>query len=298
MKYVYYSGCSLKSSGKAYEESLLAVFGRLHFPIEELRDWNCCGATSYMAIDEKKAFTLAARNLALAEQQVGNGETNLIAPCSACYMVLTKAQHSIRIYPEIGDSVREELEACGITYHDTTKIRHPLDVLVNDIGLEKISHEVKTPLKGLNVASYYGCQVVRPFVQFDDPRMPVTMDRIVQALGANPIDWPLKTRCCGGSLTNTITEVGLRLNHHLLQDAERRKADIMITACPLCQFNLECYRRDIADLYEKKFYYPVLYFTQLMGMAFGIPEKELGLHRTLIPPTCVRKITEGKEVYA
>jgi heterodisulfide reductase subunit B2 len=298
MKYLYYSGCSLKSSGKPYEESLLAILKRLQFPIQELEDWNCCGATSYMAIDEMKAFALAARNLALAEQQNGNGEVNLLAPCSACYMVLTKAQHSIRIHPEIGDPVKEGLKAAGMKYEDKTKIRHPLDVLVNDIGLSRIKAEVKKPLKGLKVASYYGCQVVRPFVKFDDPRMPVTMDKIVEALGATAVDWPLKTRCCGGSLTNTIKEVGLRLNYHLLADAERRKADIMVTACPLCQFNLEVYRNDIDKMYGKKFQIPVIYFTQLIGMAFGIPDKELGIGRTLIPPTCVAKLTEGEKAYA
>ncbi|MFI5252165.1 MAG: CoB--CoM heterodisulfide reductase iron-sulfur subunit B family protein [Bacteroidota bacterium] len=298
MKYLYFPGCSLKSSGKSYEESLLAVLKRLDFPLEEINDWNCCGATSYMAIDEHEAFALAARNLALAEEQSAATEINVLAPCSACYMVLTKAQHSIRTHPEIGKKVKEALRASGMNYEDKTIVRHPLDVFVNEIGLTRMKAAVENPLRGLRVASYYGCQVVRPFVKFDDPRMPVTMDKIVETLGGTPVDWPLKTRCCGGNLTSTIKDVGIKLNYHLLEDAERRKADIIITACPLCQFNLECYRREMKKMFGGDFHIPVIYFTQLIGLAFGIPEQELGIHRNLIPPTCATRLTREEPVYA
>jgi heterodisulfide reductase subunit B len=297
MTYMYFPGCSLKSSGRSYEESLLAIFRKLGVSMQELDDWNCCGATSYMAVDERSATALAVRNLALAERQGGKG-AQLVAPCAACYMVLSKAEHNVRHHPELAAPIAEGLSTAGLEYSASVKIRHPLDVLVNDVGLERVKAAVAKPLKGLKVVSYYGCQVVRPYIRFDDPRDPVSMDRLIAALGATAVDWPLKTRCCGGALTNTIPEVGLRLNYHILEEARKRKADIMLTACPLCQFNLECYRTEMIDLYNKEFDMPVVYFTQLIGMAFGLPDRELGVQRTFVPPTCVAKVIGGEPVHA
>jgi heterodisulfide reductase subunit B2 len=297
MDYLYYPGCSLKSNGRSYEESLLAIFRQLGVSMQEVIDWNCCGATSYMAIDDRCATALAARNLALAEQQ-GGKSVQLIAPCAACYMVLTKAQHNIHHNPELGAHVIDGLHTAGLEYSGTAKVRHPLDILMNEVGLDRIKAAVMKPLKGLKVVSYYGCQVVRPFITFDDPRDPLSMDNLVTALGATAVDWPLKTRCCGGALTNTIPEVGLRLNYHILTEARRRHADIMLTACPLCQFNLECYRRDMTKRYGNGLDIPVVYFTQLMGMAFGIPEHQLGVQRNFIPPACVRRVIGGELTHA
>ncbi len=289
MRYLYYPGCSLKSTGRAYEESLLAVFEHLGTPLYELRDWNCCGATAYMSIDELKAFALAARNLALAERQNAGEETvGLVAPCSACYLVLNKAQRSIEEYAEIGRKVSAALQTANLQYEGRVRVRHPLHVLVNDIGLEPISQHVKRPLNGLRVACYYGCQIVRPYANSDDPHTPMTMDRLMQALGAETIDWPLKTRCCGGSLTGTIPEVGLRLNYIVLREALKRGAEVVATACPLCQFNLECYQDKISRQFKEHLEIPVVYFTQLLGLALGIPERRLGMHRLLVPMPTAR----------
>jgi heterodisulfide reductase subunit B len=297
MKYIYYPGCSLKSTGRVYEESLLAVFKALHIPFEELDDWNCCGATAYMAVDEMKAFSLAARNLGLAEMQRDSDsqEVHIIAPCSACYLVLLKTQKYLALHPEIDRKVRKALKEAGINYEGKVKVRHPLDVLVNDYGLDKIAKAVKRPLKGLKVVSYYGCQTVRPFPTFDADRNPQTMDQIAKVLGAEVIDWALKTRCCGGSLTGTIQEVGLRLSYRLIKEASRRQADVMITACPLCQFNLECYQPAMKKNYKENVHMPVIYFSQLMGMAFGLTDKEIGIQRLFISPWEVSKLSKGEK---
>jgi heterodisulfide reductase subunit B2 len=287
MKYLYFPGCSLKSTGKPYEESILAVFKAMQIDVEELNDWNCCGATAYMSIDEKKAFALAARNLALAEKQYGkpNGHSaELMAPCSACFLVLTKSQKYFEMYEEVREQTTRALKAAELDYNGTVKVRHPLDILINDFGVEKLAKFVKNPLKGLKVASYYGCQVVRPFETFDDQLYPTSMDRIVKAMGADPVEWPLKTRCCGGSLMGTISEAGLRLNQHLLVEAMRKGADVMVTCCPLCQMNLECFQDAINAKYDEKIHLPVLYFTQLMGLAMGLSEKELGINRLFVKP--------------
>jgi len=288
MSYWYYPGCSLKSNGRQYEESLLAVFRELDTPLWELEDWNCCGATSYMSVDEVQAFSLAARNLALAEQasrQTPNkGAPQLVAPCTACFLVLTKTQRYVAQHEDLARQVHAGLQAVGLTYHGDVRVRHPLDVFVNDIGLLRIKDAVKRPLDGLKVACYYGCQVVRPFATFDSAHNPTSMDHLVQALGATPIPWPLKIRCCGGTLTGTIRDVGLRLSQILLQDAVRRGADMIVTVCPLCQFNLECYQQEISRTCREPIHLPVLFLTQLMGKAFGIADAELGMRRLFISP--------------
>ena len=280
MKYLYYPGCSLKSSGKLYEDSLLAVFKALGVELEELEDWNCCGATNYMSINEHHAIAITARNLALAEQQGGG---DLIAPCAACYMGLLKTQNYLATDAELKDKVVELLSKEGLTGEKKVKVRHPLDVLVNDIGLDAIRKAVKTPLNSVKAACYYGCQLIRPIATFDNAHDPQTMDKIARALGTEPIDWPIKTRCCSGSMTSTLTHIGLGMNFELLKEAKLRGANVMLTACPLCQFNLECFQGKIGRKFHEDVKMPVMYFTQLMGLALGIPAKELGLHKMLSP---------------
>jgi heterodisulfide reductase subunit B len=285
MSYLYFPGCSLRSIGRPYEESVLAVFRKLDISLKELEDWNCCGATAYVSIDENRAFTLAARNLALAEKMQNNGGPggDLMAPCSACYLVLEKTQHYMKTDEGVNREVTAALHRGGFAYRGTTKVRHPLDILVNDIGIERIAQSVVRPMKGMKVACYYGCQVVRPFQTFDHAAYPTTMDRIMTALGATAVDWPMKTRCCGGSLTGTIQEAGLRLNRSLLKEATTRGANIILTCCPLCQHNLECYQKRINRRFGESIRIPVAYFTQFIGLALGIPEKELGIQRLFIP---------------
>ncbi len=279
MKYAYFPGCSLKGLGRAYEESLLPVMKHLGVELEELPDWNCCGATAYMAVDEGKACVLAARNLALAEQ---SGNRQLLAPCAACYLVLNKTKHYFHDYPAMQQTVQHALSQVGLTYDGNTPVRHPLDVLLNDVGIDAIKQKVRRPLAGLKVATYYGCQIVRPYATFDDQNNPTTMDRLLEALGASMVRYPLKTKCCGGSLTGTVPEAGIRLVYILHHEARKRGADCLATVCPLCQFNLDGYHAQIRSQYGSVLV-PAVYFTQLMGLAFGLPERQLGLNRAAIP---------------
>jgi heterodisulfide reductase subunit B len=295
MNYLYFPGCSLKGSGRAYEESFLAVSKVMGIGISELEDWNCCGATAYMAVSERKSFALTARNLAIAEKHADRrGTVDMIAPCAACYLALTKTQKYLAEYEDISNKVHLALETAGLSYEGRVRIRHPLDVYLNDIGLEKIKSAVKRPLAGMKVACYYGCQIVRPFAVFDDKDNPTSMNKIMQALGAETISWPLKTRCCGGSLTGTIQEVGMRLSYIILREARRLGANVVATACPLCQFNLECYQKDMSKSYHDKIEMPVAYFTQLMGRAFGLRDKELGMQRIFVPPKPIQATADLK----
>ena len=283
MKYLYYPGCSLKSTGRAYEESMLAAFNALQIPLQELDDWNCCGATAYMAISELKAFALSARNFALARQQSDDEVAQLVVPCAACYLGLNKAHRYLEESSDVTRRVGQALAVAGLSYSNNTRVRHPLDVLTSDIGLDNLKARVQCHLDGLRVACYYGCQLVRPYADFDDQHRPQTMDKVMKALGAQIVDWPLKTRCCGGSLTGTVEDVGLRLSFILLREAKRRGADVIATACPLCQFNLECYQKKMSRRFGEAVDIPVAYFTQLLGVALGVPNRNLGLHRLFVP---------------
>jgi len=287
MKYAYYPGCSLKGTGRAYEESLLAVFAALGIEFEELADWNCCGATSYMSVDELSSFALAARNLALAERE----KRDIIAPCAACYLVLNKTQHYMHDYPDVNRVVTRALGSIGLTYSGRTKVRHPLDILLNDVGVKAIAAKVTKPLHGLKVAPYYGCQIVRPYATFDDQRNPTSMDRLLAACGAKVIDYSGKTECCGASQKGTLPAVGLDRIRRLLTAAQREGAEVIATVCPLCQFNLECFQ-DEASNGGPPITIPVMYFTQLLAWALGAPGETIGLQRSLVP---VDKVLAGKE---
>jgi len=278
MEYTYYPGCSLKGTGKHYEESILPVFKELGIELYELEDWNCCGATAYMSVDEMSAFALASRNLSIAEK----AGRDIMAPCSACYLVLKKTKDYMKEYSEIGRKVHKALAAAGLQFNDTIDVKHPLQVLVGDFGLEAMGAKVKNKLDGYKVAPYYGCQIVRPYKDFDDSIYPTSMDRLLETLGAEVVDYHLKTRCCGGSLTGTIEEVGLRLNYILLNEAQKRGANCIATVCPLCQFNLECYQDKINSEYGSQISMPILYLPQLIGLALDIPREELGFKRSLV----------------
>ncbi|MCX6552517.1 MAG: CoB--CoM heterodisulfide reductase iron-sulfur subunit B family protein [Acidobacteria bacterium] len=276
--YAYYPGCSRSGLGKPYDESLRAVFRHLGLALEEIPDWNCCGATSYMSISEDKAVALAARNLALAEQM----KAEVVAPCAACYLVLTKAQHMMGEYPALAEKVRKGLGAAGLTYEGHVTVRHPLDILVNHVGLDAVRAKVTRPLAGYRVAPYYGCQVVRPYGAFDDPLRPQTLDRLMAAAGAEVVDYPLKAHCCGGSLMGTMEDIGVRMNFLLIKEARARHANVMATLCPLCQYNLEAYQGKMRHRFHEDATLPIVYFTQLLGLAFGLEPKALGLQRNFV----------------
>jgi heterodisulfide reductase subunit B len=276
--YGYFPGCSMRGTGVAYEESLLTLFRLLNLSLDELRDWNCCGATSYMSIDEGSAFLLSARNLSRARQA---GYRELVTPCSACYLVLRKTQDYAARYPQIAKSVEDSLEAANLPPLDSIKVRHPLEVLFSDVEPERIRSKVVRHWRGGRVACYYGCQLVRPFAEADRPHDPTRMDELLEAVGVPTVDYSLKTKCCGGSLTGTIHEVGVRLNYILLKEAARKGAEAIVTICPLCQYNLDAYQAEIRKQAGEALDMPVFFFTQILGWALGGDARSLGLGRAI-----------------
>ncbi|MBI5058848.1 CoB--CoM heterodisulfide reductase iron-sulfur subunit B family protein [candidate division KSB1 bacterium] len=280
MKFAYFPGCSLEYTARPYDQSVREVFKALQIPLEEIDDWNCCGATMYMSQDNLVAYSVSARNLAIAQKM---GCDAVCAPCSSCYTILRKTNRYVQWDPQARAMINEALGSADLSYTEVLDVRHPLDILVNDVGLDRIVDRATKSLSGFRIAPYYGCQIVRPVYHFDDMDNPTTMDRLFTALGAEVIgDYPGKVRCCGGMLMMTFEDVALDLNHSLLQGAEERGANVMATVCPMCQMNLESYQPRINETRQANHHLPVVYFTQLLGLALGIEPAKLGLDSLIV----------------
>jgi len=283
MKYAYFPGCSIHASAKEYAMAANAVNKHLDVEFVEIPDWNCCGAIDAVyAYNRLLSVSLSARNLALAE----NMKMNIVTLCSACFFTLSRANNMLRENAELKRTVEKAINDAGLKYEGGVKVRHYMDVLANDVGFDKIRQQVKMPLKGLKVAPYYGCLIVRPtgIQRFDDPEYPTSMDKVIQALGAEAVYYPDKTRCCGASLVITDEEVMMEMTKGPLLTAKNAQVDCIVTPCPMCHFNLDAKQKDIESHFDIDIGLPVLYITQLIGLAFGTSPKELGLHRNIVSP--------------
>ena len=277
--YSYYPGCSLMATNRAYDVSTRNVANVLGMEMVELDDWNCCGATAYMAIREKRSFVLSARNLAIAEKE----GRELATVCNACYVVLRKTNKYMAEDEQLSGEIRRALRAGGMDYRGTVAVRHFLEILVNDLGEEAIKRHVVRDLSRLKVACYSGCQLSRPFEELDHPEYPELMDRLVGWLGAEVVPFPMSAKCCGGMSMTTHPETGRVLTGKVLSVAKNRGADCIATACPLCQVNLEAYQDRVSEAVGADCRIPVLYFTQLAGAAFGLDPEHLALKDSLTP---------------
>jgi heterodisulfide reductase subunit B len=288
MAYGYYPGCSLEHSAAAYDDSSRAVAKALGVDLVELDDWNCCGATEYIALSRTGAYALIARNLALAESQLPrtNGKAVLAAPCSACFLNLSKTEHYLAAHPDLADQMNDALAAGGLHHTPgTVEVRHLVEALVTDLGFDVIRAKVERPLHALRVAPYYGCLLTRPQIPGhagDDAEYPTFLDDLLHALGAEVVDFPLKTHCCGGHMTQISADTANALLHRLLKNAAEYRADLIATACPMCQLNLDAYQAQVNRAYDTDFELPILYFTQLMGLAFGLDAASLGLGKEIV----------------
>ena len=272
-KYAYFPGCSLESTASEYDLSVKAVSYKLGIELAELPDWNCCGASAGHSTNRRLAQALAGRNLALAEKE----QMDMVVACPACYLRFRAAYQAAKDEP----AQKKEIEKLtGMPYRATYRIRHLLDVIYNEVGLDKIKEQVTHPLNKLKIACYYGCYLVRPpkVVAFDDPENPEVMDKILAALGAEVKDWSAKVDCCGGSLSISQRTLAGKLVRDISEMARKAGAEAIVTACPLCQANLET-RQD-----NKKDKLPIIYFTELMALAMGISDSKSWLKKHLISP--------------
>ena len=277
-KYAYFPGCSLEKMALSYHKSSMEPTQALGVELEELEDWNCCGATTYFHLDEILANTLVARNLAMAEKK----GLDFVAPCSACYKNAYFTNSYMQEDEDLAAHINFALEADDLQLSGDLKVHHLIDIFADEIGAKAIKDKVTTPLEGLKIAPYYGCQIVRPRKNGENVEDPQFFEEILTAMGADAVDFAYKTRCCGGSLLITNRKAALNMIHLLLQNAERSGAEVIATACPLCQVNLEAYQTQVNNEFGTDYAIPVLYFTQLMGLALGIAPKKLGIGTELV----------------
>ena len=277
MKLGFYPGCSMLGSSPEYNESLKAITGLLNIQMETIADWNCCGATAAHNLNKSLSLALPARIIALAEQQ---GLEEILVPCAACYNRLSIVQYELQSNPAEKQKVNGEIQ---LNYLGNVKILNILQFLDKYL-VPSLEGKIVKQFKH-KVACYYGCLLVRPqnilkAERYEDPQ---GMDKIMKNLGAEPIDWAFKTECCGAGLSVSRTDLVVKLSGEILEDAAMRGAEAMIVACPMCHSNLDMRRKAINNLRKDPIDMPVIYITQAIGLALGIPLKELGLQRHFVP---------------
>lgn len=280
MKYGYYPGCSLLGSAVEYDRSGRALLEALGVELEEIDDWVCCGATAAHATSHLLSLALPAISCAAAEKQ----GLDVLACCSACYSRLKQTNHDLRKDPALLAQINEIIEE---DYKVKPRVLHVSEVLANEIGADAIREKVTKPLDGLKVACYYGCLLARlpKALRIDNIEYPTMLDDLMAAVGAEPVDWPCKTECCGAALTLARQDMVIRLSGELVQMAKECGADVLAVACPLCQANLDMYQSDAEGQLGEQLGVPVLYFTQVMGLALGLTAEQLALDKVIVDPT-------------
>jgi heterodisulfide reductase subunit B len=270
VRYSFYPGCTLNSTGAEYGQSLEAVCAALDIELLELEDWSCCGSSSAHALDHELSLSLPVRNIALAQPGL-----DTLMPCPACYQRTLSADKRLR---EDAAWRREMETLLEFTYDGQGRPRHLLDVLGNDLPVDVITACVKRPLKGLRPVSYYGCVLVRPpeLTGWDDPEHPLLLDSLLVALGAEPVFWSYGLDCCGGSLSLNRSDVVKTLVGRLVAAAEEAGANCIVTTCGMCHMNMDSRQRDTRM--------PIFYLTELMGLAFDLPGQEKWFNKHLTNP--------------
>jgi len=279
MKYAYFPGCSAESTARDLYLSTMTVAGVLGIELIEPDGWSCCGTTMAHQVDHDLSVSLAAANL-LKVKDMG---LDMVVSCASCYSRMKIANHEISTNPKTREIVSDAL---GRDYDGSVKVRHFVEIILEDIGLDAFKKALKHSLQGLKVASYYGCLLVRPpeVTGFDDPENPVYMDRLINAMGGVGLDWPHKVECCGGSLTLTRADLVVKLSEAIIAMAKDSGAQCIAVACPMCQINLDMRQADILKTTGHRYNMPILYITQLMGLCLGMSENALGLNKLIISP--------------
>lgn len=273
MKIPYFPGCTLKSFARKFEESAIAAAKRLDIEFVEIPRWNCCGVVSSLATDDIIHHVAPIRNfvrvLEMNQQGIVRDNKRLLTLCSMCYNTLKRSNNRMKNSPDdlkvVNDFMSNEID-----YDGSVELIHFLSLL-KEIGFDKIQSKVVNPIKNLKVAGYYGCMLLRPKeIGIDNPESPTIMEDFIRSLGAEAVDWRCRHKCCGSYLTLNNKDTVVNLGYDILTDAQRSGADIVITSCPLCAFNLDNRQKDIRRKYPDFKNIPVVYFTQLMTVAFGI----------------------------
>lgn len=277
MKIPYYPGCTLYTKAKPLNTSLHACFNAIGVELAELPHWYCCGTTFTLARDNRMSLIAPLRILAKAQQENGK----VLVPCSICYNTLKRANYMLNEDIETLDILNEHLEE---SYDGKEIVLHPLEFFRENEEL--IKNKVKKNLKDLKVGCYYGCLLLRPQqeIQFDDAESPTIFENFVSLIGATPIDFPLKVECCGSYLVVTSPDAALEASYKLLRNAQGNGVDAVVTSCPLCYYNLDALQEKMGKAHPGFKQIPVFYFSQILAIALGVEEKNLGLEQNKVSP--------------
>lgn len=294
-EYSYYPGCSSQkgASSSNLMKSVDTMCEVLDVQLNEIPDWNCCSASiGYASGSELPRLTLSARNIALSEEH--NKEQEIVATCAACWLATREAAERLKEDESLFAEANQALAEAGLKLNNTTPIKHMAEVLVQDIGFDEIKAGVKKPLEGVKIAGYVGCQTNRPFgIQGESFENPVYLDNLVESLGADSIPtYEKKVQCCGGALAFSEPEKSQEMIKGIIEAAYDNGADMIATPCPLCQANVEIYQDQINDTYGTKFNIPVVYYSQLISVAYGRSAADAALDGQLIPAKQLEEIAK------
>ncbi len=290
MRVSYFPGCTLNTTGKGFDNAVRASMAAVGLELVELPNWNCCGATYPLIVDNMLELAAPAHVLVAARDAGLNGVVT--TACTTCYNVLKRTNGFIRQHPE----ERERLEAfIEAEYAGEAEVRDILHLLRDEVGFEAVREKVQRPLAGLKVACYYGCMVLRPpaEVAYDNPENPRSLDDLLAALGATPVEYPHKNECCGAYLAVKAPDVTREMVYTVLSSAQKAGAEAMVTNCPLCQFNLDKQQAEMQKLHASYRPIPVFYFSQLMGLALGLDGEGYGWERHYISPDPVLNLVQA-----
>jgi succinate dehydrogenase / fumarate reductase cytochrome b subunit len=293
MKYAYFPGCVGQDSCNELDASTKLISDELGIELVELEDATCCGAGFVQDVNYDLALALNARTLALAERQ----HLDILTVCSTCQFNLDRANREMTEDPRKLAEVNKMLAEVGLRYNGTVKIKHLLWVLVDEVGLAELQSRVKVDLSDLNVASFYGCQLIRPGTLhgYDDPDRPQYFERLIEALGGKPVDYDERKKCCGFPITFVNEDASMRMNAKNMLAAKEKGADVMATSCPLCHINLDMYQGKAEKAAGQRIELPILHLPQLVGLAMGISPERLRMKRHIVSTKSVARAVKPKE---
>ena len=287
MKISYYPGCTLKNHAKNFEDSTICSLNSIGVEVEELSRWNCCGTVFSLTTDDLIHHVAPIRNLIRVKEA---NYDKVMTVCAMCYNTLKRANERIKSDPDSLDILNNFMDREEVQYEGDVQIFHLLEFLRDEIGFENLANKVVKPLKKLKVASYYGCLLVRPKeIGFDDIENPTILDDLMSVLGADPVDFPYKTECCGAYQTVDKPDIIADRTNQIITSARDQGAEIVVVSCPLCAFNLDQRKKQTVDKYPEFKQIPILYFTQPLAIALGCKEETLRFDLNFIDPKPILK---------
>ncbi len=292
LKYALYPGCAAKGATPELYQSTMAIIGRLGIEVVELAAASCCGAGVVSEADPDVALALNARTFAQAEQ-LG---LDVMTICGTCQGVMGTANKRLKEDPGLLERINRMLNGAGLAYRGTVTVKHLLWIVVREVGLQRLRDQVRIPMQDFRIAPFYGCYILRPSwdLGFDDPENPTSLEKVIRAVGGEPVAYPGRTKCCGFPVILEKEAIAVAMAGHNMKEAKDEGADFMVTPCPLCHMSLDIYQDRAGQAVNARLNLPILHLPQLLGLALGIPPKDLGVSHHLVPVDSILRVIEKR----